>query len=356
MANGRCAVIDRVSGSNKHRRRFFFALCVLFFLTSCSDTGAESASTQAVAQIGSETPTDSPTEISGTSLPETDEPEATDTTEVEIQGPTETNSPSATPLPSPDDWQIAPIIPIAVSKRAMEIYHSGLALENDPHAFSKVGDCGGTPSWFLGTFDLGEEFFSLGEYQELKSVIEYFSGSFERTSLAVSPGFNASSVFSPLWANPDLCESGEGPLECEYRIHNPSVALIMLGTNDFTRAEDFEGSMRRIIEFSIEKGVLPIISSKADNLEGDGSINRTLYKLALEYELPFWNFWAVLQELPDQGLQEDGAHLTWASNFFDDPIRMRSGWPWRNLTALQTLDAVGQSFPGFPNIGNSTQE
>ncbi|MBW8010929.1 MAG: hypothetical protein FVQ83_06770 [Chloroflexi bacterium] len=319
----------------------------MLLLFGCGDAGAEITATQSVVQIGSETPTESPTEPMGASPVETNEPEASDTPAVEGLNPTETISPTTTPLPSPDDWQIAPVIPIAVSERALAIYQTGLEMGNNPHAFSKVGDCGGTPSWFLGNFDDGEEYYSLGDYQELVAVIEYFTGSFDRQSMAVSPGYNASTVFSPIWANPEFCESGEGPLECEYRIHNPSVALIMLGTNDFTRAEGFEDSMRRIIEFSIEQGVLPIISSKADNLEGDGSINRTLYKLALEYELPFWNFWAVLQDLPDEGLQEDGAHLTFAGNFFDDPVRMLSGWPWRNLTALQALDAVGRSFPDY---------
>jgi hypothetical protein len=95
----------------------------------------------------------------------------------------------------------------------------------------------------------------------------------------------------------------------------------------------------------IERGVLPILASKPDNLEGDYSINRTIYKLSLEYELPFWNLWAATDPLPNHGLQEDGAHLTWAPNFFDDPRVMRSGWPWRNLTALQVLDFVWQALP-----------
>jgi hypothetical protein len=39
-------------------------------------------------------------------------------------------------------------------------------------------------------------------------------------------------------------------------------------------------------------------------------------------------------------LTVDGFHLTQARDFFDDPGRMRAGWPWRNLTALQAIDAV----------------
>ena len=48
----------------------------------------------------------------------------------------------------------------------------------------------------------------------------------------------------------------------------------------------------------------------------------------------------AVQPLADHGLSGDGFHLTFARNFFDDRARMKSAWPWRNLTALQTLDAV----------------
>jgi hypothetical protein len=82
------------------------------------------------------------------------------------------------------------------------------------------------------------------------------------------------------------------------------------------------------------------LSTKADNLEGDHGINSTIAQLAHEYEVPLWNFWLAVQPLNRGGLSEDGFHLTYAGNFFDDPKRMRSGWPWRNLTALQALDAV----------------
>ena len=90
----------------------------------------------------------------------------------------------------------------------------------------------------------------------------------------------------------------------------------------------------------MEAGVLPILGTKADNLEGDGSVNRTLHALALEYEIPLWNFWAAVQDLPRAGLDDDQAHLTFGYNHFDDPLAMQNAWPVRNLTALQVLDAV----------------
>ena len=254
---------------------------------------------------------------------------------------------TASSTPSPDDWQQAPIVPQHISQRVIEIYEAGQAVGRNPQAYSKVGDCGGTPSWFLGAFDLDptKGYYALGSYQHLDEVIGYYQKSHERYSMAVSPGFNTSSIFSPLWADPAQCEQNESPLQCEFRLHNPSVALIMLGTNDYLKPEEFEQPMREIIEYTIDQGIIPILASKPDNLERDHSINRTIYQLSLEYELPFWNLWAATNSLSNQGLQGDGAHLRWAPNFFDDPQVMEYGWPWRNLTALQALDAVWQALP-----------
>ena len=79
---------------------------------------------------------------------------------------------------------------------------------------------------------------------------------------------------------------------------------------------------------------------KADNVEGDFSINQDIADLAEEYELPVWNFWAAIQHLPDHGLQEDGIHLTFYSNYFSDPHCWKTAWAYRNLTALQVLEKL----------------
>jgi hypothetical protein len=239
----------------------------------------------------------------------------------------------------PLDWKSLPIIPM-VQEQVKQIYQRGLELGNDPHAFSKIGGCGSTPAWFLGDFDRGEKFYKLGEYTALAGVIQQYQGSFGRTSLAARAGFNAASLFVPLWSDRSFCQANETPLACEYRVHRPVIAFIMLGSNDVWHPTEFEPQMRKIIEYSIQNGVIPILSTKADNAEGDGSINATIARLAQEYNLPLWNFWRAVEGLPDQGLQEDKVHLTWGRSLFDDPNEMTKAWPWRNLTALQVLDAV----------------
>jgi hypothetical protein len=259
--------------------------------------------------------------------------------------PTQADLPTSTPPPmpsatlGPDDWKNLPVIP-EVGSKAAEIFRRGQELGNDPHTFSKIGDCGSTPAWFLGDFDLDQKYYRLGEYQSLEQIIQKFKGSFGRTSLAAKSGFNASSIFAPIWSDPIQCKPGEAPLACEYRVNKPVIAFIMLGSNDVYHPDEFEPAMRKIIEYSIEKGIVPILSTKGDNIEGDGSINATIARLAAEYGIPLWNYWAALQGLPDKGLQPDKVHLTWGPNRFDDRLVMTRAWPVRNLTALQLLDAV----------------
>jgi len=68
-----------------------------------------------------------------------------------------------------------------------------------------------------------------------------------------------------------------------------------------------------------------------------------IVRVAADYDVPLWNFWLAVQPLPGHGLTEDAFHLSYARNFFDDPVRMQSAWPVRNLTALQSLEAVWQA-------------
>ena len=147
-------------------------------------------------------------------------------------------------------------------------------------------------------------------------------------------------MLTPLWADREACEKNETPLACEYRVHNPAFAFIALGTNDIYKIDQFEPKMRKIIEYTLEQSIVPILVTKADNLEGDNRINNIIARLAVEYHLPVWNFWAAVQPLPGHGLQGDGAHLTFASNFFDNPEKLESAWAVRNLTALQVLEAM----------------
>jgi len=245
-----------------------------------------------------------------------------------------------TPFICNEDWQSLPVVPDA-SDVARNLYQQGLSQGNNDRAFSKIGDGEISTDWFLTVFDLGDGHYDLGKYQSLEVTLEYFRGSFERHSIAAQRGFNTNLILDPVASDPALCNESESPLDCELRIHNPSVALLSLGTNQAHRPEEFESGMRSILEILISKNILPILSTKGDNLEGDHRINRTIACLAQEYQLPLWNFWAAIQPLSNHGLQSDLEHLTYSgTNDFGEPAAMESAWTVRNLTALQTLEQV----------------
>lgn len=250
--------------------------------------------------------------------------------------PTETEVP---PERIPARWQDWPVVP-RMTAGAMKIYNEGQKMGNNSRAFSKVGACEAAATWFLEDFDKEDTWYSLGVYTNLKDVIEYFKGSYGRTSLAARDGARVSTLISSLWADRNFCEVNETPLDCEYRIHKPSFALISIGTNDVDDPEKFLPEMRQVVEITIKHGVVPVLATKADNVEGDNSHNLSMAKLALEYDIPLWNFYASVHNLPNGGLDYDGAHLSYGDNYFDQPESLKTGWGMRNLTALEVLDAL----------------
>jgi len=286
------------------------------------------------------------TNVPVTSQPEIESsqiPQATMTEPVnEVAKATQVSVATPRPTLAPDEWKQLPVIP-QVSEAMKEVYQRGLAMGRNPNVFSKVGDCQTNTGFYLVDFDYPNQY-SLGEYAYLQETIDYYQGSFSRTSLAMRDGYNVAAILTPLRADPEKCESGETPIACEFRLNNPSIAIISLETNFNGRpADDYGKYMRQIIEYSLEQGVVPILATKGDNLEGDHSINAEIAEIAVEYDIPLWNFWAALQPLPNQGHStelNDGFHLSFSRNFFDKEKNMLSGWPWRNLTALQALGAV----------------
>lgn len=297
-----------------------FLILVLTLLTGCSTEQSD------IAQE--------------TDIPLQAQPTANLATEVVISTvtiPTSTATPKA-PL-AKDGWMQMPAVPIAISDQMRAVHQLGLELGNDPRRFSVIGDCQNVSSYFLSIFDNPGDF-SLGdEYTYLQPTIDYYQGSYSRQSLAVKGGFNVAAVLSPLRADPKSCNPGESPLDCELRVWNPSVVFVGMETWWSKKPEqEYDKYMRRVIERILETGAVPIIATKADNLEGNHGINATIAQIAYDYDIPLWNYWSAVQPLPNHGLSPDGFHLTFARNFFDDPGRMQSAWPWRNLTALQTLD------------------
>ena len=248
----------------------------------------------------------------------------------------------------PKDWWMAmPVVP-DISPNVNLIYKKGLAMGTDPARFSKVGDCQSIRQYFIGNFD-NPLSYRIGPYDYLNPAIDQFYGSFDRLSLAVKTGWNVASVLSSLNSDPKLCATNETPLECEFRVWNPSIAIISMETWTKDRPTDtYKEYLRQIVQYSIDHGVVPILATKADNLEGDQSINASVACLARQYDVPLWNFWREVQPLPDHGLLADGFHLTNDHNRYDLASAMQAAWPHRNLTALMAVDKVWRAVTGQP--------
>ncbi len=229
----------------------------------------------------------------------------------------------------------APAVP-GMTGRAWEIYRHGVELGNHGNRFSKVGDCQSVLPFFLADFDSGS--YTLGDYEPLQSTIDYFAGSWGRQSLSVSGGYTIASVLDPTWAG-ETCHAGESPQQCEYRVWQPAFVVISMEMWRGSPASDYEIHLRNILDFWIENGVVPIVSTKSNNTEGDWSVNSAIIKVAREYDVPLWNVYSATASLPEHGLT-DGFHLTFGQNDFSNPVNLEKGWVQRNLTALQTLDAM----------------
>jgi hypothetical protein len=229
------------------------------------------------------------------------------------------------PLPK---W-ITPIT--SAAKRIYAMKAAGKA----PNAFTVIGDCNSVPEAYAGRLAMG--LFDAGSVPQFAPAIERFAPSFARNSVAAFAGFNSASVLDPQWANPQVCRPGESPLDCEVRHSRASIAFVALGTGDQFTWKDFEGNYRTVIERLISKNVLPVLVTKADDLESQqggapaGFINDVVRRLGKEYAVPVIDFWAATRSLPDYGMRWEGNE-----NFH----MSAAGSDLRILLTLHTLAAV----------------
>jgi hypothetical protein len=274
-------------------------------------------------------------------------PQATATTVQPLPATEEESSTVLAPTPTlaPDAWKSMPIVPV-VSPRMLAVYQAGLAAGRDPNRFSKIGDCQNITTYFLASFDNPKQFRLGTQYAYLQPTIDHFAGSWSRQSLAVKGGENVAASMDPLWADPKKCNSGETPIACEIRVNNPSIVTISMEESWSGDLVKYNEYLRKIVEYVLSQNVVPILATRAEVPGSKNSINEVVTRVAYDYQVPLWNFGVSVLPLPSYGLTADGFHLSQAGNFFDDPNSMKEGWPWRNLTALQAIDAVYRAVSG----------
>jgi len=244
--------------------------------------------------------------------------------------PTEIPTPKAT-APDPVDWKDWTVIP-SVDPSLQNVYERGLSLGNNPHAFSIFGDCQARPDEFFGVFETDPTVLS-SLSPELQATVDYFKGSFNRESSTAQDGTTPGALLWTQWHRGEYgCTFDETPVSCELRIHRPSFVIIQIGTHFESRNAEY---LRRIIDQLLDAGVVPILATKADNREKDERINRDMALLAAEYDLPLWNFWAAVSDLPNRGLYTRDDRPLQGDIYLTEEAAQR-----HRMTGLETLNAV----------------
>lgn len=274
----------------------FLILVLWILLTACAaETTTPASPTQSL-------PTQTiaaPAKVSSYQLPITGASPTPKPTAIILQ----TLTPTVTGLPQPTSvnvnaWKTLPVIP-TVDVSIRRIYEYGQSLGNDPHAFSIFGDCQSRPDAFFGVFETDPSVVA-SLSPELQETIENFQGSFNRESPTSQDGTTPGALLWTQWHRGEYgCSFSETPVACELRIHHPSFVIIQIGTHFESRNTEY---LRKVIQQLMDTGVVPILATKADNREKDERINRDMSMLAAEYDLPLWNFWAAVSDLPNRGL------------------------------------------------------
>ncbi len=231
------------------------------------------------------------------------------------------------------------MVPQGVKQNAAKIFFKGQELGRNAHAFSVVGDSTTEIPFFLARFDQGP--YELGDYEYLQSVIDQFAGSFSRDSVAVRVGLHSYTLFDPIWADKVACLPNEAVLACEIRLHNPSIIILRLGSNDVGVPELFDESMRQAVQYAIDNGVIPIIGTKADRFEGSNQNNEILREIAADFQIPLWEYDLVAGTMEGRGLDTDNVHMTtYYPHDYTQPEAYQRGHSMHNLSALMMLDTV----------------
>lgn len=230
------------------------------------------------------------------------------------------------------------VMPAEVKQHINTVYRQGQAQGRNPRAFAKVGDSTIENGFFFAAFDRGG--YRLGDYAYLQNTIDWYSGSFGRESVAVGIGFHTTTVLDMQQTNP-ACQPGETLIVCEIRWTNPSVMVIRLGTNDVRMVDIFERKLRQMVELALERGVIPVLGTKADRQDLDNSINAIIRRTAASYRVPLWDYDAVAETMPNRGLASDNVHPTnGTTRNYAGTEAFSRGHEMQDLTALMALDVV----------------
>jgi hypothetical protein len=204
-------------------------------------------------------------------------------------------NPSRAALPN---WLSIPSLP-----RAKALLQAAAKAGRDMRFFTVAGDSNAL--WFSYHGRIGTGNFEYGRNGYLRNtVVARFDPSFAHEGVAVGGGLRAADMFDASRNKPPICRGDEGVLACELRTSKASIVLVQLGTGDKFVWKDFEDNYRAILNYALANNVLPILFTKADDLDSQhggasqDTLNNVIRKLAAEYQLPMADLYAATRSLP----------------------------------------------------------
>ncbi len=218
-----------------------------------------------------------------------------------------TNLPVLTMTPSLEFSLPSPLPGLPTVTPAMrELYRRAVRAGRLPNMISVIGDCNVEHPVFFGRLAAGA--FDYYTSPRLRRVAQRFMPAFQRRSLATSGSFNSLTPFDSTWSDPAQCKPDEGPLPCELRQSQASLLLVAIGTGDTFLWRDFEKHYDAIIAYALDNAVVPILMTKADDLESRQGgappdyINSVIRRLGARYGVPVIDFARAARLLPNNGL------------------------------------------------------
>ncbi len=233
--------------------------------------------------------------------------------------------------------------------REHALYAAASARGRDLAIFTIAGDSNSEWSGYLGQIASGA--YDLRPRPAYAAAATRFGPSFVRRSIAVAGGLRAADMFVPDWPDkPPACERTEGRFACELRLSRAAIVFIQLGTGDRFVWTEYEGHMRKMLDVALQSGVLPVLVTKADDLEswqGGAPIdhmNSVVRRLAAEYQVPMIDFFLATRnlavipnpQLPDRPFTKNGLLDEWGYYFHLSD----QGKEMRILTTLAMLAAI----------------
>jgi lysophospholipase L1-like esterase len=139
-------------------------------------------------------------------------------------------------------------------------------------------------------------------------------------------------------------------LMCELHTLKPSVAFVMIGTNDLGTMTPtaFASALSRVVAATISVGTIPVLStipSRGSELRDRvAAFNSAIVKLADAQRIPLWDLWRALEQpgVVNEGETRLKVHLSTSPRgaFSFDPDSLRYGMNIRNLQTLEILTAI----------------